>query len=86
MTRLATANPSEATGPVADYFAAIKKSAGKVPNLYATIGSLSPDSLASYWASRVRLPKARCRKWILKLSNWPSAKSRTAIIASPRIR
>ena len=44
-TRLATANPSEATGPVVDYFTAIKKSAGKVPNLYVTVGSLSPDSL-----------------------------------------
>ena len=41
MSRLTTIKPEEATGKVADIFATIKKTVGRVPNGYAVIGSHS---------------------------------------------
>lgn len=45
MSRLHTIPVAEATGELADLFAAIKKAFGKVPNAYATLGSNSPALL-----------------------------------------
>ncbi len=47
MTRLTTIRPEAATGATADVFAKIKKAVGKVPNAFATIGTLSPEALAA---------------------------------------
>ncbi|AMV44320.1 carboxymuconolactone decarboxylase family protein [Paraburkholderia caribensis] len=47
MTRLITLKPSEATGESAAVFGQIKAALGKVPNAYATIGTLSPAGLAA---------------------------------------
>jgi len=47
MSRLTTVRPEEATGPAAEVFAKIKKTAGKVPNAYATIGTHSPEALSA---------------------------------------
>jgi uncharacterized peroxidase-related enzyme len=63
MSRLSTIKPEDATGPVAEVFAAIKKSVGKVPNGYAVIGSHSDDALSAALAfdaavSRTTLGKA----------------------------
>lgn len=47
MSRIATVSPQDATGLAADLFTKIKASAGKVPNLYATIGTHAPEALQS---------------------------------------
>lgn len=44
-TRLFTLPASEATGPAAQLFTAIKGAMGKVPNAYLTVGSNSPVAL-----------------------------------------
>ncbi|MGJ7512324.1 carboxymuconolactone decarboxylase family protein [Variovorax sp. GT1P44] len=46
MSRLHTMNVNDATGELAEMFAAIKKAIGKVPNAFATLGSNSPALLA----------------------------------------
>jgi uncharacterized peroxidase-related enzyme len=63
MPRLTTIKPEDATGPVAEVFATIKKSVGRVPNGYAVIGSQSDDALSAALAfdaavSRTTLGKA----------------------------
>ena len=45
-TRLHTAPVQQATGQTAELFGAIRKGLGKVPNMYATIGSNAPAVLA----------------------------------------
>jgi uncharacterized peroxidase-related enzyme len=45
MSRLFTQAVSDATGPAAQLFAAIKRSAGMVPNAYRDIGNNSPAAL-----------------------------------------
>src|SRR5690349_7572676 len=50
MTRLTTATLEAATGATAEVFAKIKKSVGKVPNAFATIGTHSPDGLQAIFA------------------------------------
>ncbi|SAL27455.1 alkylhydroperoxidase [Caballeronia cordobensis] len=50
MTRLTTATLETATGATADVFAKVKKSVGKVPNAFATIGTHSPDGLQAIFA------------------------------------
>ncbi|WP_144140919.1 carboxymuconolactone decarboxylase family protein [Paraburkholderia sp. BCC1884] len=47
MSRLTTLPVADATGATAELFSAIKKSVGKVPNVYATIGTNAPDVLAA---------------------------------------
>lgn len=46
MSRLHTIDVNEATGELAELFGAIKKSVGRVPNAFATLGSKSPALLA----------------------------------------
>ena len=46
MSRLATINVNEATGVTGDLFAGITKAIGRVPNVYATIGTHSPAALS----------------------------------------
>lgn len=46
MSRLRTVPASEATGKLADLYAAIERTTGKVPNVYATLGSCSPGMLS----------------------------------------
>ncbi len=46
MTRLHTIDPAQATAPAAGIFASIKHAIGRVPNVYATIGSNAPAVLA----------------------------------------
>jgi uncharacterized peroxidase-related enzyme len=46
MTRLHTLPQAEATAQTAELFASLKRSIGKVPNLYATIGTNAPAVLA----------------------------------------
>src|ERR1700757_2475327 len=63
MSRLTTIKPEEATGKVADIFATIKKTVGRVPNGYAVIGSHSDEALSAALAldaavSRSTLGKA----------------------------
>ncbi|AQH04272.1 alkylhydroperoxidase (plasmid) [Burkholderia sp. KK1] len=50
MPRLTTATLETATGATADVFAKVKKSVGKVPNAFATIGTHSPDGLQAIFA------------------------------------
>ncbi|KGD72810.1 alkylhydroperoxidase [Tatumella morbirosei] len=45
MNRLQTITESEATGKTAQLFSVIKRSMGKVPNAYLTIGTQSPEIL-----------------------------------------
>lgn len=45
MSRLHTIDASQATGELAQVFGVIKKSIGKVPNAYATLGSNMPTLL-----------------------------------------
>ncbi|CAG9239798.1 Alkylhydroperoxidase [Paraburkholderia tropica] len=47
MSRLSSIKPEAATGAAAEVFAKIRKAVGKVPNAYATIGTHSPEALAS---------------------------------------
>ncbi|MEO9115795.1 MAG: carboxymuconolactone decarboxylase family protein [Gemmatimonadaceae bacterium] len=46
MSRLHTMNVADAAGDTAGLFAAIKKAVGKVPNVYATMGTTAPNVLA----------------------------------------
>lgn len=46
MNRLHTIDVNDATGELAELFAAIKNAIGKVPNAFATLGSNSPALLA----------------------------------------
>lgn len=46
MSRLQTLAPADATAQTAELFATLKRSVGKVPNVYATIGSNAPAVLA----------------------------------------
>ncbi len=46
MTRLHTISVAEATEDTAGLFAAVKKAVGKVPNVYATLGTNAPHVLA----------------------------------------
>lgn len=50
MSRLSSVKPEAATGATAEVFAKIRKSVGKVPNAYATIGTHSPEGLAAMLA------------------------------------
>ncbi|WP_322012348.1 carboxymuconolactone decarboxylase family protein [Paraburkholderia sp. J12] len=45
MSRFTAIQPEAATGAAAELFAKIRKAAGKVPNLYATVGTHSPEAL-----------------------------------------
>ncbi|WP_417663407.1 carboxymuconolactone decarboxylase family protein [Pseudomonas sp.] len=45
MPRLSTTYPSSASGAVSEIYASIQKTAGMVPNVYATIGTHAPTSL-----------------------------------------
>lgn len=47
MSRLTAVKPEAATGAAAEIFAKIRKSVGKVPNAYATIGTHSPEALGA---------------------------------------
>ncbi len=45
MSRLSTIHPSSASGIASEIYTSIKKAAGMVPNVYATIGTHSPAGL-----------------------------------------
>lgn len=45
MSRLSTTNPSSAQGTTSEIYNSIKKTAGIVPNVYATIGTHCPSGL-----------------------------------------
>lgn len=45
MSRLSTTHPSSAQGTTSEIYASIKKAAGIVPNVYATIGTHCPTGL-----------------------------------------
>jgi uncharacterized peroxidase-related enzyme len=62
MSRLSMIQPAEATGAAAELFGNIKKAAGKVPNAYATIGSHSPDALASMLVTEATIAKGSLSK------------------------
>jgi uncharacterized peroxidase-related enzyme len=62
MSRLTTLNPKDATGPLAEVFANIKKAVGKVPNAYATIGSQSPEALSAALAFDAAVSKSTLAK------------------------
>jgi uncharacterized peroxidase-related enzyme len=62
MTRLTTINPADATGPAAELFANIKKAVGKVPNLFATIGTHSPAALGAMLAVDAVIGKSSLSK------------------------
>jgi uncharacterized peroxidase-related enzyme len=47
MSRISTPAIAAATGATAELFARIRKTAGKVPNAYAAIGSLQPAALGA---------------------------------------
>jgi AhpD family alkylhydroperoxidase len=47
MSRFPTAAPDTATGLAAELFGKIRKSAGRVPNAYATLGTQSPAALGA---------------------------------------
>lgn len=51
MSRLSVIKPEAATGAAADVFAKVRKAIGKVPNLYATIGTHSPEALGAALAT-----------------------------------
>jgi uncharacterized peroxidase-related enzyme len=57
MTRLNTINVTEATDETAQLFAGIKQAIGKVPNMFATIGSNSPAILAHVLGTTALLKK-----------------------------
>lgn len=50
MSRLTTIQPTDAAGATAEVFATIRKAIGKVPNVYATIGTHHPDALTAMLA------------------------------------
>ena len=45
MSRIAVPSIESATGATADIYAYVRKAAGSIPNLYAALGHLSPESL-----------------------------------------
>jgi uncharacterized peroxidase-related enzyme len=51
MSRFLTLKPEVATGEAAELFTKIRKSIGKVPNAYATIGTHSPAALGAMLAT-----------------------------------
>lgn len=55
MTRMSTIDIASATGLTAELFTNIKRSVGKVPNAYASIGSQSPIVLQSLLATNAAL-------------------------------
>jgi uncharacterized peroxidase-related enzyme len=57
MSRLHTVNPNDATGPAAELFKLIRKSVGKVPNAFATIGTHSPALLGQVLSTNAVLAK-----------------------------
>jgi uncharacterized peroxidase-related enzyme len=58
MTRLHTVTPDQADPATAELFGTIKRSIGKVPNLYATIGSNAPAMLAHVLETGATLAKS----------------------------
>jgi uncharacterized peroxidase-related enzyme len=58
MSRLNTIKVTEATGETAQLFAGIKQAVGKVPNLYATIGTNAPGVLAHVLGTSALLKKS----------------------------
>lgn len=58
MSRLAGIREQDATGKAADIFASIKKSVGKIPNAYLTIGGHSPAALQQALAHNAMLQKS----------------------------
>jgi uncharacterized peroxidase-related enzyme len=58
MSRLNTIKVTEATGQTAELFAGLKQAIGKVPNLYATIGTNSPAILAQVLGTGALLKKS----------------------------
>lgn len=48
MSRISVPDIHQASGTTAELFARIKKGAGRVPNLFALIGSLTPVALSTY--------------------------------------
>jgi uncharacterized peroxidase-related enzyme len=62
MSRLNTINPAEAKGATAEIFNNIKKSIGKVPNAYATIGTHSPEVLVNILGTDAVLAKSTLSK------------------------
>ena len=59
MSRLYTEAVTQASGPAVELFDKIKKSIGKVPNAYATIGSNSPLALEAALGLDAALRKSR---------------------------
>jgi len=51
MARFTAISADQASGATAEVFAAIKQSVGKVPNAYATLGTLSPGALKAMLAA-----------------------------------
>jgi uncharacterized peroxidase-related enzyme len=45
MSRITVPNVASATGATAEVYAQVKKAAGSIPNLFATVGALSPEVL-----------------------------------------
>lgn len=62
MTRLNTPSIEQASGEVAELFATIKRGLGKVPNLYATIGSNAPEVLSHVLATNATLGRSTLSK------------------------
>jgi len=62
MSRLSQLNVNEASGKTAELFTAIKKSAGRVPNAYATVGTHSPGALGAALANDAVLAKSSLDK------------------------
>lgn len=58
MNRLSLIREEDATGKAAELFSAIKKTMGKVPNAYLTIGSLAPETLAQALQHNAMLRKS----------------------------
>ncbi|ARP83199.1 alkylhydroperoxidase [Bordetella genomosp. 8] len=58
MSRIAIPAVESATGATAELYAQIKKANGKLPNLYATLGHLTPASLSAYLAAEAVLARA----------------------------
>jgi uncharacterized peroxidase-related enzyme len=48
MSRITVPAISSATGATAEVYAQVRKAAGSVPNLFATVGALTPDLLKAY--------------------------------------
>ena len=57
MSRLTTHNPIDATGDLATTYTGIKRAMGKVPNVYATLGSNAPALLSQVLQLNASLQK-----------------------------